>query len=181
MNCTCRCFAAAIAKYGYDNFIMEILETNLSLDDANKMEEFYIWEHGTLSPNGYNLRSGGKNHVATPSTRKKMSNSRMGICLSSETKDKMSSAKLGKPKAPTHIKNMCRAKSGKNNPSYGKRGEHSKKSKKYIVTFPDGRTTIITGLREFCILYGLSASCMGQLARGIYEIHKGFRCEYFIE
>jgi hypothetical protein len=57
----CLAFAEAIKKYGWDNFHHEILIDGLSLDDANTWEELLIAEHNTISPNGYNLATGGGN------------------------------------------------------------------------------------------------------------------------
>jgi len=60
-NSGCRAFASAIKKYGWDNFLHEILEDNLTLEEANVYENLYIVDHGTLAPNGYNLTTGGDN------------------------------------------------------------------------------------------------------------------------
>ena len=38
----CRKFYAAIKKYGWESIVPEILAENLSLDEANKLEAFYI-------------------------------------------------------------------------------------------------------------------------------------------
>lgn len=55
----CSIFKRAIDKYGWDNFIHEVLLEGLTLEQANKYEVFYIKEFNSLSPNGYNLVSGG--------------------------------------------------------------------------------------------------------------------------
>jgi group I intron endonuclease len=65
-------FQRAIAKYGWDNFKHEILLDNLTLAEANKYEEFYISEHDTLSPNGYNLQLGGNNKKSCPESIEKV-------------------------------------------------------------------------------------------------------------
>ena len=52
-------FANAIKKYTWDAFSHEILHDNLTIEHANELEEQLIKEHKTLSPNGYNLRTGG--------------------------------------------------------------------------------------------------------------------------
>ena len=55
-------FYRAIQKYGWDNFIHEILFFGLTLDEANKKEieliEFY---NSTDRSCGYNLQTGGRN------------------------------------------------------------------------------------------------------------------------
>jgi len=86
----CTLFLKAIKKYGWDNFNHEILKDNLTLDEANYWEEFYIDSHNTLSPHGYNLKNGGLNMTCSEETRKKMSVARKGTVCSQETKLKMS-------------------------------------------------------------------------------------------
>lgn len=50
----------AIKKYGKENFYCEVLATNInSLDELNRLEEYYIRKYSTVAPNGYNLCYGG--------------------------------------------------------------------------------------------------------------------------
>jgi len=67
----CPAIAAAIRKYGWDNFTHEILQENLTLDEANTMEQQFIKEHNTLYPNGYNLTTGGKVGKKFPHTEER--------------------------------------------------------------------------------------------------------------
>ena len=54
----CRLLNNAIRKYGPEKFTVElILECNV--DELNNFETKYITEYNTLSPNGYNLTTGG--------------------------------------------------------------------------------------------------------------------------
>lgn len=52
----------AIHKYGAENFSFEILERNLSIEEAVEKEKRLIEELQTLRPNGYNLHPGGEYH-----------------------------------------------------------------------------------------------------------------------
>lgn len=52
--------AAAIRKYGWDNFNFEVLEENESFIYINELEKKFIKEMNTRSPNGYNLSTGGE-------------------------------------------------------------------------------------------------------------------------
>lgn len=52
---------AAIQKYGKESFIVEEIDGANSLSELNYLEKHYIYKHRTLSPNGYNLLSGGGN------------------------------------------------------------------------------------------------------------------------
>lgn len=85
----CRALNSAIKKYGFNNFKVEILETIEKLDDLNTREQFWIKELNTLSPNGYNLTSGGDN----------------GRIMSEETKSLLS--------------NFMKGKTGESHPSFG--------------------------------------------------------------
>lgn len=50
----------AIKKHGKENFYYEILSTNInSLEELNKLEEYFIKEYNCIKPNGYNLCYGG--------------------------------------------------------------------------------------------------------------------------
>ena len=51
-----------IAQYGKENFKFEVLERNLSIEEAVLKEEKLIKELNTLVPNGYNIDKGGEYH-----------------------------------------------------------------------------------------------------------------------
>lgn len=56
-NC-CRLLNNSIRKYGHENFTVELLK-ECSVDELNHYEQQFITQLNTLSPNGYNLTSGG--------------------------------------------------------------------------------------------------------------------------
>jgi group I intron endonuclease len=89
-NNQCRAFANAINKYGWDSFTHHILIDELSLQEANDWESFYIFIYNTLSPNGYNLRSGGNNSTPCEETKRILSERNKGKKHSDESKAKMS-------------------------------------------------------------------------------------------
>jgi group I intron endonuclease len=91
---TCPAIAAAIKKYGWESFQHEILLSGLSLEEANYWEAWYIKEHRTLSPNGYNLMTGGGNSSPSAETRAKLSLAKKN--QSKETKEKISKSHMGK-------------------------------------------------------------------------------------
>lgn len=62
----------AIAKYGVNNFIIEIIHELNTIEEANNMEEFYIKQYNCLSPNGYNLHPGGRNKIPSQETKDKI-------------------------------------------------------------------------------------------------------------
>lgn len=71
----------AILKYGWENIRHELLYTNLTLDDANRMEQKMIAKFDSIA-NGYNISAGG--------------GGTFGIPCSEETKRKIGNANRGK-------------------------------------------------------------------------------------
>ena len=58
-------FYAAIQKYGWDNFEHKILENNLSQNEADQKEKFYIEKYNSTNPQkGYNILSGGNEKLS---------------------------------------------------------------------------------------------------------------------
>lgn len=56
----------AIKKYGKENFCFYILEDNIStMADLNKKEIYYIKKFNSITPNGYNIKTGGNNGTKT--------------------------------------------------------------------------------------------------------------------
>lgn len=124
----CLAFSSAIKKYGWDNFIHEILSENLTLDEANTLEEQYIIDHNTLFPAGYNLLPGGNNRTHNDDTKLllssklkgrapspgtlenllKMAANRVGTPLPQSTIDKMK-----RPKTAEHIRKVAEANKGR--------------------------------------------------------------------
>lgn len=60
----CPYFYNAILKYGWNNFKHEILQSNLTAEQANKKEQEYIsFYKSTQEQFGYNNQAGGSNHT----------------------------------------------------------------------------------------------------------------------
>lgn len=67
-------FYAAIQKYGIENFKTTILKDNLTLEEANYWEQYYIKEYdSTNREKGYNICPGGDNHIMSEEARKRLS------------------------------------------------------------------------------------------------------------
>jgi group I intron endonuclease len=104
----------AYTKYGIDKFKYQII--CICFDEAcNELEEFYINKFNSLSPNGYNLKAGGKNSKHHPDTIKKMSEVLKGRILC--------------PRTPEINKKISEALKGKGNPNYGKKMSEEQKKK----------------------------------------------------
>jgi group I intron endonuclease len=92
-------FFRAIQKYGWHNFLHEILYVDLSQEEAEKIEIKLIREWETFkNDKGYNIELGGNVQKNIPQTTKdKISKALKGRKCSEETKIKISKAKKGKP------------------------------------------------------------------------------------
>jgi group I intron endonuclease len=124
-NCTH--FEQAIIKYGWDNFEHFVLLENLTLEEANKYEKFFIALFDTTNSNkGYNVALGGNNIVHSEETRKKISEHHAdfskekhpmwGKHLSEETKQKIREKALNRRFSEETKNKISIATSGKNNP-----------------------------------------------------------------
>ena len=69
----CYAIKAALRKYGFANFVKEVLHSNVPLADLPALEVLEIAGHNTLAPHGYNLTKGGEyNPMEEEATRKKV-------------------------------------------------------------------------------------------------------------
>lgn len=130
----CPIFYKAILKYGWDNFEHKILKNNLSKDEANNLEEYYIklYNACVIDENnyGYNSNYGGNNHEVSPETKEKQSNrmkllwqseeyknkvipQRIGRTHSIESRQKMSKSHKNKSFSEEHKKHLSESKVGK--------------------------------------------------------------------
>ena len=85
-------FWNAIVMYGWNNFTHEIVATNLTAEEAGKLEKELIKKYDSIN-NGYNVSPGGSTTNHSPETLEKMRRSMIGKKLTQETKDKISKAK----------------------------------------------------------------------------------------
>lgn len=87
-------FASAIAKYGWDNFEHYIIASNLTLEQANRLETSLIHYHRNVLGNCYNLADGGEGngHPVSEKTKERLREVNKGKILSEDTKSKISSA-----------------------------------------------------------------------------------------
>ena len=100
----CIKFYSAIQIYGWENFSHEVLIDNLTLEEANHLEEEYIKKYNSIE-NGFNLISGGENKLHSQETKDKMSKTRKGVPHSLEHCKAISKALTGLKKTPEAIRN----------------------------------------------------------------------------
>lgn len=79
----CPKFGAAIIEYGWPNFQYSVLADNLTAEEAEELERYYIQYYDSVN-HGYNVSTGGRNGS--------------GVYPSDETRKKMSESGLGKRK-----------------------------------------------------------------------------------
>lgn len=157
---SCKRFAVAIRKYGWDNFLHEILYDELTLHQANDREQQAITEYGSVAPYGYNLTTGGRVRVPEAATRAKMSAVHKGKTISVSQKALL-------------------VISGKNPINVKKRHDAQKLTLKWFkLTSPTGEEYTIQGLRSFCLLHALDTSACVKVAKGKYTHHHGWVCRY---
>lgn len=76
---SCAILRNAIAKYGWDNFSTEILVQGMNRTDILSLEPVLIQEHQTQYPRGYNITLGGEYPAHTTESKQKMSTAKMGV------------------------------------------------------------------------------------------------------
>lgn len=93
----CRGLREAIQKYGKENFTIEQIDVASNREEASIKESYWISFYNSMSPNGYNLQSGGMNNFQVcEETKLRVGDSTRGKCHSEETKRKISQGNLGK-------------------------------------------------------------------------------------
>lgn len=123
----CRLMRRAIHKYGKCSFSLSILTTAFAQQHLDAAEIYWIAHLKCISPDGYNLKSGGSRGLISDETRKKMSASqKLRAPPSDETRKKIAEALRGRrvenrrkpPPTSDHTKKlMSLAKLGKKYPN----------------------------------------------------------------
>jgi group I intron endonuclease len=179
-------FYNAILKYGWDNFLHEVIYTNLSKEDACKKEIELIKEYRTQEKEyGYNILEGG-NHSSMPKEiREYMSKVMMGnqngkgkVC-SEEKKKKISEAQKGKTLSEEHRRNISNAKKGKSHKPISeearkKIADKHKKKKVLCVT----NNTVYESIQECVRQLNIEATSVCAVCKGKHKHHKNMIFQY---
>lgn len=121
-RCECRLLENSIRKYGQDSFDCLVL-IECGIHELNELEDKYIHLYDTLSPNGYNLMTGGGNgRQHSTETRQQMSNTRTGKTHTDITKKKIGEKHKGKK-----LCELSREKIGTSSRYRNMKSDHKKK------------------------------------------------------
>jgi len=95
----CAHFYSAILKYGFENFKVKVVMSNLSKKEADWLERYLIsYYHSNESQFGYNITAGGKGtsgYVVSEETKQRLREFNTGKTLSEEHKRKISESNKG--------------------------------------------------------------------------------------
>ncbi len=105
-------FYAALRKYGWDNFIINIIE-ECDVEILNEREEYWIEEKNCLYPYGYNLMKGGNQYEMSDETKKKISESRKGIKFSDKHIENLKKSHMGNKLSEETKKKISEINKGK--------------------------------------------------------------------
>lgn len=90
----------SMAKYGEDNFTLEIIDFADTYDELKEKEKYWIKQYNSTDKSiGYNLTEGGDGTFGrkhSEDTKEKIRQKAIGRKVSEETKKKMSETRLGK-------------------------------------------------------------------------------------
>lgn len=90
----------SMAKYGEDNFTLEIIDFADTYDELKEKEKYWIKQYNSTDKSiGYNLTEGGDGTFGrkhSEDTKEKIRQKALGRKVSEETKKKMSETRLGK-------------------------------------------------------------------------------------
>lgn len=175
-------FWNAIQKYGWDGFEHIILFENLSLDEANIIEECLIRKYNSTNAKyGYNNKFGGKNSNHSEETKNKIRENASTYWLnkpkSDEVKEKIRQTQTGKKYS--EATNKLKGKSGKENYFYGKLLGDSINARP--VNQYDKNNVFISAFscaKEASMLTNIDSSCITKCCKGKRKTAGGFIWEY---
>lgn len=128
-----------IRKFGVESFTVSLLEDNISDDDAEAKESYYIEKYNTYylgSDDGYNMTLGGhgvSGYVPTEDCLSKRSHSMKGHKFSQSRNEKIRQAMLGREYKQEWRDALSHARmgrfTGEDNPFFGRQHTQDTKSK----------------------------------------------------
>lgn len=165
---------SALIKYGETNFKIEEIDTAENLDELNNKEKYYISFYNSISPNGYNIQSGGNNFRMSEETKLKISIANTGKKRTEETRNKLSVSHKGFVVTNETKRKLSETNKGKKPSDNTIKGGIEYKQKTFTLVNPDGELVTFTNMKKFCDENLLSNSKLCLVAKGIRNTHKGW-------
>jgi group I intron endonuclease len=179
-------FYRAAKKYGWENFIMGIIDEFKSVD-LNDKEIFFIEKYDSYI-NGYNSTLGGGGNLGAPlsqETRDKISKSNRGKKIGEDQKKYLSELYKMRGYKPPSRKGCKMSESAKvkiSNASKNKKLSESAKlklveinSKEFILVSPEGKIIKGKNISEFCRDNELSRICIVNVLNSKAKQHRGWK------
>jgi group I intron endonuclease len=170
----------AIVKYGKENFIIEEIDKADDIEELNEKEIYYINLYKSISPNGYNLTTGGNNKRLSEETKRKISESNKGRKTSDETRKKLSDSHKGVKFSNERRLKMSISNKGKKPSENTIKGSIEYNQKTYTMINPSGDIVTFTNMKLFCLENNLCNSKLCLVASGKRRSHKGWTSSNFI-
>lgn len=167
----CPAFRNAINKYGWDNIKHDVVSSNLSKEDAERLERSFIAAFQTQNPRyGYNCESGGNvGKEISEVSRHKNSEAHKGERNHMYGKHHTESARKKMSDIQKHIRI--------NNPrSEEYRKKVSDSLKRAVVNLDTGE--VFQSVKEASIKTGTCYSCISEVLRGHNQTAGGYRWGY---
>ena len=161
---SCPLFWNAIQKYSWDNFIHEVIEEDVPIEQINERESYWIAYYKSNNRKfGYNIEEGGHAYRT----------------FSDETRKKISEALKGRPKTPEHREKLRQANLGKKLPK--ERAEKAARGHWKPVIQLDLEGNFIAeypSIKEACVKTGANGAGISACRRGEQKTHHGYRWVY---
>lgn len=184
----CTYFYSAIEKYGWDGFNHNILYSNLSKDDACKIEMQLIESQQLQNREyGYNLKEGGTVAKMPKEICEKISKAmignknNLGRIFNEETRRKISENQKGKIFTEEHKRRISEAKKGKTHKPIS---EESRK--KISDAYPNKRKVycvetdkVYNSTHECARELGLTSTNIVKVCKGKFKSTKGYHLNYY--
>jgi group I intron endonuclease len=164
----------AIIKYGKENFIIEQIDIAKSIEELNEKEIYYIDLYNSMSPNGYNLVTGGGNKRLSELTKRKISESNKGRIVSDETRKKLSDSHKGVKLSDERRLKMSISNKGKKPSENTINASIKSHQKEYTLLNPEGEIITFINMAKFCRENNLSNAKLCLVASGKRKSHKGW-------
>jgi group I intron endonuclease len=162
----------AIRKYGPENFEVKTIDKG-NFSEINDKEVYYIQLFNSLTPNGYNLKTGGDKGKDSDDTKKKKSDAHIGKEHSDKTKENISKGQLGNRRNPIKRKH----EEDNNLPKYILAERSNNIIRTYIISsFPIGihKVEYLPNIRFSISKYGSKELALKAAIEHLDEIKKKY-------